>query len=66
MGYEWNYYPPVVKHGVLENGSFISDFPIETPISSEFPIATFDSRRVDIQTMFGKLELSSSKFARDC
>ena len=30
----------------MENTLFIGDFPIETPISSGFPIATFDYRRV--------------------
>ena len=30
-------YPPVIKHGVLEKGPFISDVPIETQISSGFP-----------------------------
>ena len=31
-------YPPVIKHGTL----LIGDFPIETTISSWFPIATLD------------------------
>ena len=36
----------VIKHGLLENTIFIVDFPIETPISSGFPIAIFDYRKV--------------------
>ena len=39
-------YPPGIKYGWLENTLLIGDFPIETPISSGFPIATFDYRRV--------------------
>jgi len=39
-------YPPVIKHGLLENTLFVGDFPIEPPIFSGFPIATFDYRRV--------------------
>ena len=31
-----------IKHGVLENTLFAGDLPIETLISSGFPIATFD------------------------
>jgi hypothetical protein len=30
----------------MENALFIGEFPIETPISSGFPLATFDYRRV--------------------
>jgi hypothetical protein len=33
----------------MENTLFIGDFPIETLISSGFPIATFDYRRIIFQ-----------------
>ena len=39
-------YPPVIKHGVLENGPFINDFPIQTSIHRVFSIAMFEYRRV--------------------
>ena len=29
-------YPPVIKHGVLENGSFIGDFPMKTSLHRDF------------------------------
>ena len=38
-------YRPVVKHGVLENGPLISDFPIKTFIHRRFSIAMFDYQR---------------------
>ena len=38
--------PPVIKHGGLENGPFISDFPIKASIYTGFPIAMFDYRMV--------------------
>ena len=53
MGYPMvppNPHPPVIKHG---NGKYtIGDFSIETPISSGFPIATFDYRRVSCLSSF--------------
>ena len=31
-------YPPIIKHGCLENGSFVNDFPIEASIQfGDFP-----------------------------
>ena len=41
-------YPLGIKHGVMGNTLFIGDFRIKTPISSGFPIATFDYLRVDL------------------
>ena len=38
-------YPPVIKHGLLENGPFISNFPNKTSIHRTFPIAMFDETR---------------------
>ena len=38
-------YPPIIKHGVLENGSFIHDVSIESLFLMGFPIETFDYRR---------------------
>ena len=35
-----------IKHGVLENGPFISNFPIETCVYRGFFIAMFDYQRV--------------------
>ena len=49
-------YPPVIKHGVLENGPLISAFPIKTSIHRGFSIAVFDYQRVasgSIDTFFG-------------
>ena len=46
-------YPPVIKHGVLENGPFIGDLPIETSIYRELSIAMFDYQRV-LQISLGK------------
>ena len=44
--------PPLLKHVWLEkiheNTPFIGDVPMETPISSGCPIATFDYRRVRV------------------
>ena len=42
--------PGVIKHGWLENTAFMDDFPGETPILSEFPIATFDCQRVSLSS----------------
>ena len=36
----------VIKHGVLENGSLIGDFPIETSMHGGFSLAMFDYQRV--------------------
>ena len=41
-------YPPVIKHGVLENGPFISDLPIKTSMHRGFSVAMFDYQRVYI------------------
>ena len=38
----------VIKHGWLENTLSIGDLPIDNPIFSGFPIATFDYWRVDM------------------
>ena len=43
----------MVKHGWLENTLFTGGFPIETPISNGFPIATCDYRRVNHRTTRG-------------
>ena len=44
----WNlrfWYPPVIKHGLLENGPFISDFLLNPPLSSGiFQLALDDTR----------------------
>ena len=39
-------YPPVIQHGLLENGPLLDDCPIETSIHREFYIAMFDYQRV--------------------
>ena len=39
-------YPPVIKHGLLENGPFIGDFPIKTSIPRGFSTAMFDYQRI--------------------
>ena len=39
-------YPPVIKHGLLENGPFMGDFPIKTSIHIGLSIAMFDYQRV--------------------
>ena len=39
-------YHPVIKQGVLEKGSSISDFPIESSIDRGFVIALFDYQKV--------------------
>ena len=67
-------YPAVIKHG---NGTwtiyttYFGDFPIETPISSGFPIATDETggyqlfARVDFtQTQEGNLDAAVSAFQR--
>ena len=38
-------YPPVVKHGWLENEPLSSDFPIQIPIFRGFSIAMFNDTR---------------------
>ena len=45
MGFTW-IYPLVSSNMAMESPLFLADFPIETPISSGIPSATFDSRRV--------------------
>ena len=42
----------VIKHGLLEDTLFVGDFPIETCISSGFPIATVDYQRVTKSKMW--------------
>ena len=41
-----NTYPPVIKHGWLENGQFIGDFPNKTSVDKGFSVAMFDYQRV--------------------
>ena len=41
-------YPSVIKHGVLENGPSISNFPIKTSIPRGFAVAVFDYPRVPV------------------
>ena len=36
--YKIEVYPPVIKHGVMENVPFIGDFPIKTSIHGGFPL----------------------------
>ena len=40
-GIEWDFngiYPPVIQHGMLENGPFIGNFPMNTSIKfGDFP-----------------------------
>ena len=50
MGF-YGIYPLVIKHGVLENGSFVNDFPINTSIHRGFSIAMFDYQRVSNPNM---------------
>ena len=38
--------PPVIEHGVLENGPFIGGLPIESPNQRGFSAAMFDCQRV--------------------
>ena len=38
--------PPVIEHGVLENGPFIGGLPIESPNQRGFSTAMFDCQRV--------------------
>ena len=40
-------YPPVIKHGFLENPSLTNHVPIETSIYSGFSIDAFDYRMVN-------------------
>ena len=35
-------YPPVIKHGCLENGPFKGDFPVKTSIYTGISFAMFD------------------------
>ena len=38
MGF-YGMYPPVIKHGLLENGPFITDFPLlKPPFIGDFPL----------------------------
>ena len=39
-------YPPVIKHGLLENGPFIGDFPMKTSIHKVFSITMFDYQSI--------------------
>ena len=41
-----DWYPLEIKHGVLENGPFLCDFPLKTSIDGGFSIAMFDCQRV--------------------
>ena len=51
-------YPPVIKHGLLENGPFIGDFPIETSISSGFPsqphLMKPEGKRTELPDFYGQ------------
>ena len=44
MGF-YGIYPPVIKHGLQENGPFIGDFQIKTSIHRGFSVAMFDYQR---------------------
>ena len=41
-------YPSVIKHGWLENGPFINDFPVQEPpfLEKIFQLAMFEYQRV--------------------
>ena len=39
------YYPPVIQHGVLENGAYIGNVPQKTPVHRRFSTAMFDDQR---------------------
>ena len=41
-------YPPGIKHGMLENGPFISHVPIKTSVHRGFSVAMFDYQRLTI------------------
>ena len=43
----FNWYTPVIKHVLLENGPFVSDFPIKTSMYREFSIGMLDDQRVN-------------------
>ena len=51
-------YPPVIKHGLLENGPLIGKFPIKTSIPKGFSIAMFDYQMVHMTSLWQQ-QLSS-------
>ena len=48
---------PLISKMAMENGPFISDFPIKAPIHRVFSIAMFDSQRVEEILQFNILEI---------
>ena len=54
-------YPPVIKYGNGKCTMTKGDFPIETPMSSGFPIATFDYRSVPQQVKPSIIEVNSHR-----
>ena len=58
-------YPPVIKHGLLENTTIYSWFSnLETPISSRCPIAMLDYRRVVLEIELFEYILSKKEIGK--